>query len=60
MTVVLVLAYFAIFDRWNKLGDPINSIAVLVIAIAVCAIVAAIDIDRMRPARKPADGAPHH
>lgn len=41
--VILTLIFFAVFDRWHKLGDPINSAVTIVLAVAGFAIAAGID-----------------
>lgn len=61
VTVALVLAWFAIFDRWHEIHDPWNSLATIVIAVSVFAVMVAIDID-LAPGRKRAkpDTSEHH
>jgi hypothetical protein len=49
VAVALTLIYFAIFDRWNSLADPINSIVTL--ALGVVGAAAAAGLDRWRVAR---------
>lgn len=41
--VALTLIYFALFDRWQKLDDPINSVVTMVLAVVGAAIAAGID-----------------
>jgi hypothetical protein len=53
-TVVLVLAFFAIFDRWHKLDDPINSLVTIILAFVGFGI--GVGVDRLRANRARAKG----
>jgi uncharacterized membrane protein YjfL (UPF0719 family) len=57
ISVVLVLAFFAIFDRWTKYHDPINSIVTIVLALAGFGIGAGLDQLRVNRARRAAAGS---
>ena len=46
---ILVLAFFAIFDRWQQLGDPINSI--VTVALGLVGFVVGATLDRLRARR---------
>jgi hypothetical protein len=48
--VILTLIFFAVFDRWHKLADPINSIVTTVLAVAGFGI--AVGIDRWQVSRR--------
>jgi hypothetical protein len=55
-TVILVLAFFTIFDRWHKLQDPINSAATIVLAGVGFAIGVGLDRMRLQRARRSVTG----
>ena len=57
ISIVLVLAFFAIFDRWTKYNDPINSIVTIVLALAGFGIGAGIDQLQVSRARRAAGGS---
>ncbi len=55
--VILTLAYFAIFDRWEKTGDPINSIVSPILGAVGFAIGVGLDRWRLRRTRATAPPA---
>ncbi len=44
---VLVIAYFAIFNRWNAFDNPINSIVCTGLGVAGFVVGAAVDFARV-------------
>jgi len=48
VSVLLTLAYFAVFDRWNHLDDPINSIVTPLLAVVGFAVGVGVDRWRVR------------
>lgn len=52
--VILSLLFFAIFDRWTQIDDPINSIVAMIMGLLGFAIGALIDIRRARSGKRPA------
>lgn len=53
-SVVLIVLFFAIFDRWTQIDDPINSIAALIMGALGFALGAFIDSRRARRGKRPA------
>lgn len=51
VAVVLTLIYFAVFNRWDKLADPINSIVTIVLGFVGFGVGAVLDIQRARRGR---------
>lgn len=51
LAVILTLAYFAIFDRWEQTGDPLNSIVAPILGAVGFAIGAGLDRWRLRRIR---------
>lgn len=52
--VVLTVIYFAIFDRWTRIHDPINSIVTMVLGFAGFAIGVGLDTMRRNRGKTPA------
>ena len=44
VAVVLSLTFFAVFNRWEKLADPINSIVIMILGVVGFATAALIDV----------------
>ncbi len=57
VAVALVLLFFAIFDRWTKINDPINSVAALLLGMLGFAAGAALDWRRAGGRRPAGDAA---
>jgi len=49
---VLVVVYFAIFDRWTAFHDPINSIVAPILGVVGFVVGAAFDYAQAARARK--------
>lgn len=56
--VILTLAYFAIFNRWEKTGDPLNSIVAPILGAVGFAIGVGLDRWRLRRVRTAATTPP--
>jgi hypothetical protein len=54
--VLLTLLYFAIFDRWEKTGDPLNSIVTTI--LGVVGFLIGVGLDRWRLQRDRATAPP--
>ena len=54
---VLVVAYFAIFNRWTSFDNPINSIVCTALGVAGFVVGAAVDFARMARAKRGAAAA---
>ncbi|HEY8837938.1 MAG TPA: hypothetical protein VIO16_09730 [Dehalococcoidia bacterium] len=52
VAVVLSLIYFAVFNRWEKLADPINSIVIIILGVVGFAAAALIDVQRAKRGRR--------
>jgi hypothetical protein len=51
--VLLTLLYFAIFNRWTAIGDPVNSVVTMIMGTVGFALGVLIDIQRARRSRHP-------
>lgn len=52
VAVILTLAYFAIFDRWDQFHDPINSIVTMI--LGTLGFAAGVGLDLLRRRRRTA------